>query len=312
MNGTTRCITPINIKNRKTGNRQEVPCSRCWACLTRRANAWAFRILQEKKRSTSAEFVTLTYDDAHVPINDNMRITLDRKAIPLYMKRLRKLHDKLDYPDKKPIKYYAVGEYGEELSRPHYHIIIFNAIKDLIPIAWAIDKTMLGLVQIGDKGVTAGGARYLAQYMLTGQEEEYILENGKKIYFREKPFSLMSKNLGDNYITKEIKQWHLQKTGTEITINGKPYKTRDRYYAIQDGYKIALPRYYRDKIFPKIYRDIDVPLITEKNTIEEYKKAEKDFESYNRNKAGIVERNKSTMVKKIKLKQKPLREGGPG
>lgn len=259
--------------------------------------------MQERKRSNSANFVTLTYDDAHVPINEEtMSITLDRKAIPDYMKRLRKLHYEAykikGYKGEKlPLKYYAVGEYGEDYERPHYHIIIFNAIADLIPLAWALNKTMFGLVDIGKKGVTAGGARYLAQYMLTGQKEN----NTNRI----KPFSLMSKNLGLNYITEEIKKWHLQKTGTPIVMpNGKIMETRDRYYAIQDGYKIALPRYYRDKIFPKIYRDIDVPLISDKHMIEEYKIAEKDFEGYQRNKAGIVATNESIMLKKIKAKQR--------
>lgn len=305
-----RCLTPINIKNKKTGHSQEVPCSRCWACLTRRADAWAFRILQEKKRSRSAHFVGLTYDDAHIPINpETMRLTLDRKAIPLYMKRLRKLHDKIEYPEKKPLKYYAVGEYGEDYERPHYHIIIFNAIPELIPIAWAIDKKMLGRVHIGAQGVTAGGARYLAQYMLTGQEEQYILNNdGSKTYFREKPFSLMSKNLGDNYLTKEMKQWHMQRTGKTIKMpNGQWQATRDRYYAIQDGFKIALPRYYRDKIFPKIYRDIDVPIITEKFTNKELEEAEKDFTNYANNKEGLIQSYKSTKLKKQKAKQRSQR-----
>lgn len=254
------------------------------------------RIIWEKKRSRSALFVTLTYDDNHVPINkETMTITLNKKEIPLYIKRLRKLHDKIEYKDKKPIKYYGVGEYGEDRERPHYHIIIFNALPELIPIAWAIDKTMLGMVQIGDKGVTAGGARYLAQYMMTGQDLDYTN--------RQKPFSLMSKNLGDNYVTEAMKKWHLQKTGKAIVLpNGTLQKTRNRYYMINDGYKVSLPRYYRDKIFPKIYREIDIPLISEEWMIKEYKEMEKDFEGHLRNKVGQVETNKSTYLKKQKIK----------
>lgn len=265
--------------------------------MQRRASAWAFRILQEKKRSTSAHFVTLTYDDAHVPINDHMQLTLDRKEIPLYMKRLRKLHEKIKTKKSKPLKYYAVGEYGEEFERPHYHMILFNAQAELIPLAWAKEKTMLGMCQIGDKGVTAGGAKYLCEYLLTADTQDNRI--------REKPFSLMSKNLGDNYLTKEMKQWHLQRDGQTIVLpNGTLEKTRTRYYAIHEGYKISLPRYYRDKIFPKIYREIDVPLLTEKFMIEEYKKAENNFTEYNNNKIGIIERNKTTRQKKQKAKQK--------
>lgn len=225
-----------------------------------------------------------------------MQLTLDKKAIPAYIKRLRKLHE-LDYKGKQPIKYYGVGEYGGQLERPHYHIILFNALKELIPIAWSLNKTMFGLCQIGDKGVTAGGARYLAQYMLTGQEDNQL---------RERPFSLMSKHLGDNYLTPEMKKWHLQKTGkTIIGKNGNLIKTRDRYYMIQDGYKIALPRYYRDKIFPKIYRDIDVPIITAQHDQKEWDtKIKQDPHSYYMNVDGQRETNKSTYSKKQKAKQR--------
>lgn len=293
----TRCITPISVKNKKTGRLQEVPCSRCWPCLQRRADGWAFRILQEKKRSRSALFVTLTYDDAHVPINDKMQITLDKKAIPLYMKRLRKLHSKVDYPDKLPLKYYAVGEYGENFERPHYHIILFNALPELVPLAWSIDGVMFGMVQIGDKGVTAGGARYLCEYMLTGQ--------GNNDDLRQRPFSLMSKNLGDNYLTDAMKRWHLAKTGKPVVLpDGTVVKTRDRYYAISDGYRIALPRYYRDRIFCEMYRSIDVPLITGQFADKEYDEMARDFVAYARNLVGQVETNKSTYSKKQKQKNR--------
>lgn len=322
-----RCITPITIKNSKTGNLQEVPCSNCWLCLTRRADGWAFRILQEKKRSASAHFVTLTYSDKHVPINKHYQLTLERKEIPKYIKRLRKLQNKAlkimpkpnPYWDKetkkyKAIKYYAVGEYGEEIERPHYHIIIFNAIKELIPLAWnkrwkywdsegyeTEINDMLGIVQIGDKGVTAGGARYLAQYMLTGQNQ-----NNE---YREKPFSLMSKGMGLNYITNDIRKWHLQPTGSPIVLpNGKIIQTRDRYYTMNEGFKISLPRYFRDKIFPKIYREIDIPIIVNKFNEKEYKEISKNFLEHQNNREGLIETNKSIMIKKAKEKKRKRME----
>lgn len=299
-----RCLTPISIYNPKAGGYMEAPCSRCWNCLTRRADAWAFRIMQERKRATSAHFITLTYDTEHVPINqETMTFTLDKKAIPGYMKRLRKLHTQAYKHINKnkwkiqPLKYYAVGEYGENFERPHYHIILFNAIKELIPLSWSINGKMLGLVDIGKKGVTAGGARYLCQYMLTGLDQNF--DN------RQKPFSLMSKGLGNNYITEAIKKWHLQTTGKSVINNkGEIIKTRDRYYAIQDGYKIALPRYYRDKIFPKIYREIDLPNIVGELTEKEDILARKDITAYVRNIDGLIQTGINIKDKKAKQKNR--------
>lgn len=61
-------------------------------------------------------FITLTYNDENLPANG----TLIKRHLQLFMKRLRK-----HYAQKK-IRFYACGEYGEELLRPHYHAILFG------------------------------------------------------------------------------------------------------------------------------------------------------------------------------------------
>lgn len=66
-------------------------------------------------------FLTLTYDDEHLPPNGS----LDKKAFPRFIKRLRRhLDRKYKVPPK--IKYFHAGEYGSETNRPHYHAILFN------------------------------------------------------------------------------------------------------------------------------------------------------------------------------------------
>lgn len=60
-------------------------------------------------------FVTLTYDEQHLPAGDS----LDHRDFQLFMKRLRKR-----FPQ--TIRYYMCGEYGEQLQRPHFHACLFN------------------------------------------------------------------------------------------------------------------------------------------------------------------------------------------
>lgn len=60
------------------------------------------------------DFVTLTYDNEHLPPNCSLRF----EHLALFWKRLRKR-----VPN---IKYFASGEYGETTLRPHYHAIIFG------------------------------------------------------------------------------------------------------------------------------------------------------------------------------------------
>lgn len=60
--------------------------------------------------------VTLTYDNEHLP----ERGSLDRRAFPLFMKRLRKRIE----PER--VRYFHAGEYGERFKRPHYHALLFG------------------------------------------------------------------------------------------------------------------------------------------------------------------------------------------
>ncbi|MGN1183027.1 MAG: hypothetical protein ACI4SR_08495, partial [Faecalibacillus sp.] len=77
-------------------------------------------------------FVTLTYDDEHVPhssYTDNITgeikdiLTLNPEHFTKFMKRLR-----INYKRKfdKELRFYACGEYGSKTLRPHYHAIIFG------------------------------------------------------------------------------------------------------------------------------------------------------------------------------------------
>lgn len=65
-------------------------------------------------------FLTLTYADEHLPVLSNGRATLVHQDARDWLKRLRK---KIE-PTK--VRYFLVGEYGDESNRPHYHVALFN------------------------------------------------------------------------------------------------------------------------------------------------------------------------------------------
>lgn len=65
-------------------------------------------------------FVTLTYAEEHLPVLQNGRATLVPSDARDWLKRLRK---KIE-PTK--VRYFLVGEYGDETNRPHYHVALFN------------------------------------------------------------------------------------------------------------------------------------------------------------------------------------------
>lgn len=206
-----------------------VPCGKCPNCLARRVSSWSFRIMQETKRSLSAHFITLTYDTSHVPITPAGFMEIRKRDLQLFFKRLRKASPKCV-----AIKYYAVGEYGGNTKRPHYHIILFNAQLPLIQPAWS-----LGQVNYGDeRGVTMAAAGYCLKYISKKWRPMHHNDD------RQPPFALMSKGLGDNYLTDAMKAWHLADLDNRMYCN------------LLDGKKITMPRYYKEKVYSETQRKV--------------------------------------------------------
>lgn len=217
-----QCLTPFGIRHKMTNETIPVPCGRCPECMKRRVSGWSFRLMQEEKVSTSAYFITLTYDQPIMTRNGFM--TLDKPDVQKFMKRLRKAVSQ-KYPHIK-VKYYLCGEYGTKGMRPHYHAIIFN-VPDTSFIEAAWNK---GYIHYGT--VSGASVGYTLKYM----------DKPKKIPFhrnddRTPEFALMSKGLGENFLSNAAVRYH--------------HADKDNRYCItiEGGKKIAMPRYYKNKIF---------------------------------------------------------------
>lgn len=91
-----------------------LPCGRCIGCRLEYSRQWAMRCVHELSLVESSCFLTLTYDDAHLPL---LR-SLDVRHLQLFMKRLRKRVG--------AVRFFACGEYGDSSGRPHYHVLLFG------------------------------------------------------------------------------------------------------------------------------------------------------------------------------------------
>lgn len=171
----------------------EIPCGQCIGCRLERSRQWAVRCVHESQLYDENCFITLTYDDEHLPANGTL-VTEDYQK---FMKRLRK-----HFPQK--IRFFQCGEYGTvcrncgksemfckcktftpTLGRPHYHACIFNAdfndkihyrTVNEIPLYTSETLSSLwpfGFSSIGD--VTFDSAAYVARYIMkkiTGDKKE--------------------------------------------------------------------------------------------------------------------------------------------
>ena len=218
------CIAPIRIRD--PGNQSrfiDVPCSRCFACLQRKRSEWLLRLEHEHRDSTRSLFLTLTYDEENLPYFGNAPC-FRKKDLQDFFKRLR---------HKCKFRYYVVSEYGSKTKRPHYHALFFNFEGNIneIPKEWK-----KGHVHIGS--VTSASINYCAAYVITKQHYEYDKDDPRR------PFALHSRRpaLGANYVER-YSRYHRDGRKNHAV---RPFGAG----------KVALPRYYKEKIFSKFERDL--------------------------------------------------------
>lgn len=237
-----------------------IPCGQCIGCRIRQREDWTTRIELEARDYPKEEvwFITLTYDDDHVPgmivkTGEIMRkVQYTWKAgekrpssvqillyedIQKFLKRLRKAY-------RGKLRYFVAGEYGEQTARPHYHMILYGwkptDLENLYKIhhngyynsKWLADLWGMGQIQIAQ--AVPETYRYVAGYVT---KKMYEIDGKKANAYYElgqtKPFACMSlkPGLGDHYYQEHKKEiW------------------RQGYIQCTNGKKAQIPRYYEKQM----------------------------------------------------------------
>ncbi len=97
------------------GFKIKVPCGKCIGCRLDYARHWAIRSMHEARMHKDNCFVTLTFNNEHMPDNGS----LCRGYIQSWLKRFRWKYGN-------NIRYMLCGEYGSKTHRPHYHILFYG------------------------------------------------------------------------------------------------------------------------------------------------------------------------------------------
>lgn len=238
-NGAAAIERPLNL-----------PCGQCVGCRLKRAQTWALRCVHESKMHTENCFITLTYNDANLPSDGSLRHEDFQKFMKRFTERVRYSGDK------RKIRFYMCGEYGEKLGRPHYHACIFNydfpdkvhkrnnALGDKIYSSEFLDDCWNmsdpGMCEIGS--VTMESAGYVARYIM----KKITGDDAVAHYGDLKPeYTNMSKGIGKAWFEKNY---------------------RDIYpsdFIIHDGRRFSPPRYY-DGLFELNFPSAFRPLRTER------------------------------------------------
>jgi len=119
------CEKPISPST--VSSRIAFPCGQCISCRISRRRVWAHRIQLESSLHDSSVFLTLTYDNDHLPDEfyhpKRQRTYHPLSVVPDHHKKFMK---DLRYDLDRPIRFFGVGEYGEVSQRPHYHYALFG------------------------------------------------------------------------------------------------------------------------------------------------------------------------------------------
>lgn len=137
----------------------EFGCGKCPPCLMNRRRLWTARLVLEAHKHKDSCFVTLTYNQKHLPANGHLVYKKYSGGEDHMQEFLKALRHRL-YPVK--IRFFGVGEYGDVNKRPHYHLALFGT-KDAeaIKASWPY-----GFVHIGS--LTPDSAAYVVSYVVKG------------------------------------------------------------------------------------------------------------------------------------------------
>lgn len=223
------CVSPY-IATRGDGQLVPVPCGKCVECLKDWQNDWSFRLTQECRQVSCPIVVELTFAPEYLPVAYNNEAMewqsyVSKRDVQLFLKRLRKICPEF----KNNLRYFAVGEYGGDYNRAHYHVVLISsAIKTVYQYYNKILQAWnQGFIYI--KRCQSEQIGYVTKYLNKLDKSSHITS----------PFKLFSKHLGLCYLTDKMIDYFFKTFAT-----GVPFKR---------GY-IKLPRYYRkhlDKISEK-------------------------------------------------------------
>lgn len=213
----------------------ELPCGQCVGCRLERSRQWAMRCLHESSLYERNCFITLTYDEAHLPPD----ASLDYSHFQNFMKRLR-----FKFRGTR-IRFYMCGEYGENFGRPHFHACLFNVDFDDKRVISRRDGVTLyssqllselwpfGFSSIGD--VTFESAAYVARYIM-----KKITGDAAESHYR-----IVDSDTGEiRYRTPEFNHMSLKPGIGSEWLERYSLDVFPLDYVVIRGVKVKPPKYY--------------------------------------------------------------------
>lgn len=227
-----------NLRRNDIVRELQLPCGQCVECRLERSRQWAMRCMHEASLHRHNCFVTLTYDDEHLPD----RGQLVYSDFQLFMKRFRKSVGN--------VRFYACGEYGETTWRPHFHACLFGQDlpdktywrtteqdfplyrSELLEKVWPLGQSEIG-------SVTFETAAYCARYCM-----KKVTGDAAEDHYRRYDF------LGEYQLNPEFCHMSLKPGIGAGFMDKYGSDSYNHDFVIVNGVKCRPPKYY-DRLFSR-------------------------------------------------------------
>jgi hypothetical protein len=244
---------PISFSEIKDSREIRLKCGNCLGCRLERRDMWALRCYCESKMHRDNCFITLTYDDEHLPMHGS----LCYRDFQLFMMRLRKRCGS-------GIRFFMCGEYGENFDRPHFHALLFgHRFDDITPANGVFSHSRCyrseTLEKLWTKGfstvgeVTFASARYTAAYCVKKVTGPLAEEHYKRVDTRTGEIVTVTPEFAHMSLKPGIGFTYLEKYWRDMYMTG-------HNAVIVDGKKKKIPRYFdkrMDDLLPLFMDDIE-------------------------------------------------------
>ena len=214
-----------------------IGCQKCMECRKQKRTQWQIRLSEDIKEHRNGHFVTLTFSNESYTQLYNIAAdkypkdeSYDRGnriatiATRRFLERWRKEYGQ-------SIRHWLVTELGTtRYEHLHLHGILYTDHKDQISKIW-----QYGFVFIGNY-VSEKTINYITKYILKADEK----------HPNYNPILLTSSGIGKRYTEQPEGNW--------LSNKFKETETNERYRT-QQGTKLNLPIYYRNKIYTEEQRE---------------------------------------------------------
>lgn len=212
------CVSPIVLKNGLC-----VPCGKCDICRSNARNEWSIRLaIHLAKCDYMPMFITLTYDDAHLPricpswkdfgrygscTHDCFACHFEKYCFPTVWRddvsKFLKAYKRKYGLKNNDFQYFGCCEYGENTRRPHAHLLFFGdtelyqdffesteKAQARVNAVWTFGNTFVGVAGFD-------GIHYCTKYCL---KDDLELLHPSQV----RPFTIASNGLGMNFLDSDI------------------------------------------------------------------------------------------------------------